>query len=494
MKKQEIEKIKINFNDEFGVSETNIFKRVFASVLKKYDRYHNGIVTAENFCNSIRETDELLRLENNVWGVEVISKEKCSVTSPIIVSIMNLIQITEDKYVNCKPFYLDVERIESVILVKNPYNESTVMVTHIRKTNLEKDHVKYSVKCPKMYLEDLYPPALESTKKYTHKTQINNIFDVNIQPESNVNDNENKLPSLRALPSEKLDDFRKLYAMWNKCMLSDEDFIIHMKKDLGIENIPREFLFQVSNKGPSRTLSYRDAICSLFINDIDSLRRYRPQNYIPEPGRMSIETRINPITHEDTRLKYSQKILNDFNNGYGKVIESINNYNDEIQQTFKSKGKKHRPLTTLESNLKHSLECMELNTNNNLNKNCISDNLNVNDNKVKYNFVIDLDKLYDEKTDKEDTDKYIKSKKDVSCINSNKRITVTMPEVIQMQLKKCVSGETTAGAVREYLKHYGIPITVTLDTLLRRNDEDGTVSFTSLMKEVYNSIKNMQTQ
>ncbi|KAH8740234.1 hypothetical protein FG386_001509 [Cryptosporidium ryanae] len=494
MREQNKDKIEINFNSELGLSETNIFKRAFMSVLKKHDKFHNGIVTAEKFCNSIKETDELLRKEDNIWGVRVVSKEKCSVTSPIIASIMNLIQITDDKYVNCKPFYLDVDRIESIILVKNPYNESTVMVTQVQKTSLEKDHVKYSVECPKTYLEDLYPPALDSAKKYNHKSQINNIFDINNNTELKDNEycSEDKLPSLRALPLDKLDDFRKLYAMWNKCMISDEHLIMHMKKDLGIKNIPKEFLFQIANKGPSRTLSYRDAICSLFINDIDSLRRYRYKNNVPEPGRMSVETRINPVTHEDSRLKYSQKVLDDFNSGYGKVIESINNHNDEIQNLFKSKGKKHRPLTTLESNLKHSVEKMELKSNKNLN-NCYSEyNINNDEYKAKkYNFIVDLDKLYDEKGDSV-ANEYINIDKYSSCNVNNKRITVTMPKALQTQLKKCVSGETSVGAVREYLKHYGIPITITLDTLLRRTDEDGTVSFTSLMKEVYNSIKNMQ--
>ncbi|KAF7458030.1 Pfa MAL6P1.309 like protein [Cryptosporidium felis] len=475
-------KIKINFSDELGTEAQNIFKRAFVSILKKHDKFHNGIVTAEKFCSSIRETDEYLREEDNIWGVIVESKDKCNVTSPAVVSIMNLVQITQDKYVNCKPLYLDVERIESTILVKNPYNESTVMVAQIQRTNLERDHVKYSVRCPKMFLEDLYPPALESANRYSNKNRHECIF--NIEKTKYSKEEPNKPPSLRALPSDKLDDFRKLYAMWNKCMLSDEDFIMHMKKDIGIKKIPREFLLQVANKGPSRTLSFKDAICSLFINDVDSLRKYRPDHLVPQPGRIKLEKVFNPITHENISDKNTQKILKSCGKGYGKILADINSLNDQAFLDFKSQGRRNKPNSTPEEILKNSLEA------NSSPKTQIPNN--------SFTFILQEspDHYKQSKFDFliNDFDSEDERARDKGKILTNyHRITVTMPDTLQTQLKRCAAGETSGNAIREYLKFYGIPISVNMDTLLRRSDEDGSVSFTSLMKEAYHSIKNMQT-
>lgn len=488
-KESNVERIRINFKDELGVVATNIFKRAFVSILKKHDKFHNGIVTAEKFCNSIKETDECLRKEDNIWGVIVDSEDKCNVSSPVITSIMSLVQITEDKYVNCKPLYLDVERIVSTVLVKNPYNESTIMVSQIQRTSLEKDHVKYSVRCPKMFLEDLYPPALESANKYSNKNRQNSIFEINRKDFSEENDTEKqeeKLPQLRALPPDKLDDFRKLYAMWNRCMLSDEDFIIHMKKDIGIEQIPREFLLQVANKGPSRTLSFRDAICSLFINDVDSLRKYRPDFLVPQPSRIPIESVYNPVTHEDTIDKSTQRILECCKKGYGKIFNSIDSLNDDMLNDFKSFGRRHKQNSSESAILKKSIEINNQLSNKNeiqVSSSDISSTISPNHSeKPKFDFVInDIDS--DEERAK------IRGKQ----LSNYHRLTVTMPNTLQTQLKRCAAGETSGNAIRQYLKYYGIPISVSMDTLLRRSDEDGSVSFTSLMKEVYHSIKNMQS-
>ncbi|KAJ1608446.1 hypothetical protein OJ253_1939 [Cryptosporidium canis] len=482
------EKIRINFSDELGVTASNIFKRVFVSILKKYDKFHNGIVTAEKFCYSIKEADECLRQEDNIWGVIVDSEDKCNVTSPIITSIMSLVQITEDKYVNCKPLYLDVERIESTILVKNPYNESTVMVAQIQRSSLERDHVKYSVRCPKMFLEDLYPPALESANRYSNKIRENNIFDINkmeFSVDKDAEQQEEKLPCLKALPSGKLNDFRKLYAMWNKCMLSDEDFIMHMKKDLGIEQIPREFLLQVANKGPSRTLSFRDAICSLFINDVDSLRKYRPDFLVPHPSRIPMEDIYNPITHENTSERNRNQIIECCKKGYGKILGSIEAINDDVLNDFKSFGRRHKPNSSESAILKKPLEI-----NSKLNGKCEAHKRNPSTSaeppspsgKHKFEFVIN-------EVDSDEERAKVRGKQ----VLNYHRVTVTMPDTLQHQLKRCAAGETSGNAIRQYLKYYGIPISVPMDALLRRSDEDGSVSFTSLMKEAYHSIKNMQS-
>lgn len=481
------EKIRINFADELGVVAANIFKRAFVSTLKKYDKFHNGIVTAEKFCSSIKETDEYLRQEN-IWGVVVDSEDRCSVTSPIMTCIMSLVQITEDKYVNCKPLYLDVERIESTILVKNPYNESTVLVTQIQRSSLEKDNVKYSVRCPRMFLEDLYPPALESASKYSNKGRQKNIFEVDKMEFPEDAEKQEKLPCLRALPSGKLDDFRKLYAMWNKCMLSDEDFIMHMKKDIGIEKIPREFLLQVANKGPSRTLSFRDAICSLFINDVDSLRKYRPDFLVPSPSRIPFESIYNPITHENSNEKNSQRVVWTCcgkGGGYGQILSSIND--DETLSQARPLGKRHRPCVNGFAVLNTSQ-----NESNKLDGGSSND--------CKYSHATTTEsclacsgkKRFDFLVNDVDSDEERAKIRGKQVLNYH-RVTVTMPDTLQLQLKRCAAGETSGNAIRQYLKHYGIPISAPMDALLRRSDEDGSISFTSLMKEAYHSIKNMQS-
>ncbi|KAL7066014.1 hypothetical protein ACR3K2_35520 [Cryptosporidium serpentis] len=431
----------IDFSKELDEEQKRIFKKVFVHCIKKYDKFHNGIVTAENFCSSIRDVDVILRSQNNPWKIHIEGSKKCSVSCPALIPIMNLVKITEDKYVNCKLLYLDVERIESVVKIKSPYDGSSKVIAHIKKRNLEKDLVNYSVNCPEIFLQDLYPPALLYSNTHKHD-KFNNIIE-----------EKNKKTTLRALAPNKLNDFRKLYSMWDRCMLSDSEFLYHMSANLGIVNIPEEFKYLVATKGPSRTLSFKDAICALFINDIDSQRRYRKvyecTNIFDIPIKKFIENK------KDININIGNKEIKEelCNNEVNKLIS---NYNINKRELL---DKEYGTEMYLQINPYPIL------------------NSTIEDNKLNNNHIDNLIK-----------DKSINTQNIIRKYPEYSNITI-IPEDIKLILRNCVDGQTSSNAVRYALNLHGIPITTKLDLLLRRNDDGGTVSFTSFMKEIYKSIK-----
>ncbi|OII73500.1 hypothetical protein cand_003250 [Cryptosporidium andersoni] len=424
----------IDFSKELDEEQKRIFKKVFVHCIKKYDKFHNGIVTAENFCNSIRDVDVILRSQDNPWKVHIEGPKKCSVSCPALIPIMNLVKITGDKYVNCKLLYLDVERMESVVKIKSSYDGSSKVIAHIKKRNLEKDSVSYLVNCPEIFLQDLYPPALYPN---THKhDKFNNIIE-----------ERNKKTTLRALAPNKLSDFRKLYSMWDRCMLSDSEFFYHMSANLGIVNIPEEFKYLVATKGPSRTLSFKDAICTLFINDIDSQRRYRKVYECKNISDIPIETFIE--NNKDININIEDKEIKELYNN--EVNKLISNYNINKRESL---DKGYGTEIYLQGNP--------------IINSTIEDNNNYIDNLIK--------------------DKSINTQNRVNNYPENSNITI-IPEDIKLILRNCVDGQTSSNVVRYALNLHGIPITTKLDLLLRRNDDGGTTSFTSFMKEIYKSIK-----